>query len=312
MEFASTLTLGQRLANAAVSIPRYLLKTVQPINLSIFYPHPGNWPPAVIASSLALVILLTAAACFQFRRRPYLIVGWLWFLITLIPVLGVVQVGQASMADRYTYLPSIGLLIAVVWLAADVIEKLNANRLIVASTTGAILVMLSVCTWYQQSFWGSTYDLFTHAIQIDDNNWAGHSVIASIESSAGDDLSALPHFQRTLELNPSDAENWFRYGLSLHHLGKTDEAIAAYQRSLDLRPHRGPTHYMLAMALAQQRKFPAAEEHFAEAARLSPNEAMIESGWAQMLIDQGRPDDAEAHLSRAKELAARTAQNSAR
>src|SRR5205085_8543533 len=156
------------------------LKIAWPADLSVFYPHPGSWPPWKVAAAVALVLLLSVAAALVWRRRPYGTVGWFWFLGMLVPVSGVIQVGLQSMADRYTYLPSIGLLVALVWWVADVLRDRTRLTVLAAGATAVLLVAMSVVTWRIQAYWEDTYKLFTHALDVDPDNWLAQNMIGTV------------------------------------------------------------------------------------------------------------------------------------
>ncbi|HTL29922.1 MAG TPA: tetratricopeptide repeat protein [Tepidisphaeraceae bacterium] len=297
-----SFTLSQRLANAAVSIVRYLWKTIWPIDLSVYYPHPGSWPIGFVIASVGLIMIVIALAIFLRRRMPYLLVGWFGFLLLLVPVLGIVQVGLQSMADRYTYLPSIFLLVAVVWLLADLKARLKLPESFAIIPAVIVLLFLSFSTWYQQSYWRDAYALFSHAVAIDPDNSFAEYILGTSLAGTGNDADALAHFERAIELDPGDPIFYYAYGGSLNRIGRADDAVAAYTKSLELRPDFSRAHFLLAVTLSGKGDFTTAEPHFARAAELAPNEATIEMAWAQALQAQNRPAEANAHFARAYDL----------
>jgi Tfp pilus assembly protein PilF len=235
---------------------------------------------------------LTALADAAARRRPYLTVGWLWFLGMLVPVSGVVQAGLQSMADRYMYLPSIGLLVAVVWASADAVRRVPALRLPAIAATGAALTALGVCTWFQEGYWATTYDLFDHALAVDPDNWQAHEIIAMLMAAAGDDAGAARHYQRSVELSPDNPDVRYNYGLTLDRLGRIDEAIDQYRRAVRTTPFLAVMRYRLAMDLARRKDYAGADGQFAEATRLAPTDASIQTAWGISLLASGRRADA--------------------
>lgn len=246
----SKMELADRIANAFVSVPRYLDKTVRPVDLSVFYPHPGHWPAWQAAASAVLVFAITLFAIVAARKRPYLAVGWLWFLGMLVPVCGIVQAGLQSMADRYMYLPSIGLFVAVVWGSADLLERLPRFRSLLMPASVAVVVLLAVCTWLQESYWQSTLDLFTHALVIDPKNWVAHDFVGLVHTAGGDDAAAIDDFKRAVAANPEHPYPHENLADSLMHLGRYDEAVEQYRAALSLQPDLEPARAGLARAMA--------------------------------------------------------------
>lgn len=312
----ASLTVGERLANAAVAVPRYLGKLVWPADLSVFYPHPGRWPAWQVALSALLVVGLTAGAVAAARRRPYVTVGWLWFLGMLVPVSGVIQAGLQSIADRYMYLPSIGLLVAVVWAAGDAVRRLPALRLPAAAAAATAATALAACTWAQQAYWASTYDLFDHALAADPDNWRGHEVVAMVMAAGGDAAAeagqqqrsvelftaAAGHYQRSVDLNPDNPDARHNYGLTLDRLGRYGEAVVQYRRAVQISPFLTTTRFMLAKDLARERDFAAADAEFAETARRVPDNAELRATWGVALLAAGRRADAVAKFEDALRL----------
>jgi Tfp pilus assembly protein PilF len=311
------LTLSQRVANAFVSVPRYLLEIAWPTNLSVFYPHPGSWPAWKVAASVALVALLCAAAALVWRRRPYVSVGWFWFLGMLVPVSGVIQVGLQSMADRYTYLPSIGLIVALVWWLADGLRRLTGVvRLGAALVTSVVLVVLSVGTVKQQAYWEHTYALFNHAMRVDPDNWLALQFVGGVWSvngenarKAGAEQQAAEFFKvaasftaKSLQINPTDYVSLHNQGWNLYRLGRTDEAMGYFRKSIQMNPEFGASHHWLGVILAQQGKLDEAMPLLEEGARLQPGDSLAHQHLAEALLQKGRKDEAIVQLKEAVRL----------
>jgi Tfp pilus assembly protein PilF len=297
------LNPGQRVANAVVSVPRYLGKIAWPAGLSPFYPHPGSWPLWHVAASAALVLLLSAWAAAQFRRRPYVFVGWFWFLGMLLPVSGIVQVGLQSMADRYTYLPSIGLTVALVWGAAEVLRPRPQWRVAAGALTTVLLIALSVATWLQQRHWADTLSLFEHALAVDDRNWLAHGMIGLVYSGRGDEAGAIRHYQRAVEINPRHPDAFNNYGVSLDHLGRYDEAAERFRQALSLqRPPSPRTRFALGLALAETGRLVEAAEQFGKSAESAPGNPDVWLAWGLALQRLGRRDEAAAKFGEALRL----------
>lgn len=302
MRLGVQLSLGQRLANAVVSIPRYLEKTVRPVDLSVFYPHPGSWPPGAVAASTALILVMTAAVLAPVRRRPYLAVGWFWFLGMLVPVAGVVQVGAQSMADRYTYLPGIGLLTAVVWGAADLARREPRLRAALRPATAALLAVFAVGTVLQQRYWAGTVELFEHAVAVNPDDWLAQGMLGLAFHNMADDARAVGHYEKAIAANPTHPDAMHNLGLSWQRLGRRAEAIAALRQAARHPPPRAVTHGQLGRLLAEQRDWPAADAAFAEAERLAPTAAVYPIGRGRVALEMKRPDVAAEHFRQALQL----------
>jgi tetratricopeptide (TPR) repeat protein len=242
-----------------------LLRLFYPLELSIYYPLPNHWPAWQVAASLAMVVILTAIVAWQARARPYLVVGWLWFLILLAPTLGVIQVALHAMADRYMYLPMIGLLMMLVWSAEDLAKRAGAGAASMAAVAAIAVVVLSFFTWYQQSFWRDTYALFTHALSIDPDNSFAEFIVGTALSDAGDEARASERYQRAIALDARDPMFHYRYALSLGRLGNLDGAIAEFNEALRLRPGWARAHEMLGRAYLMRGDPASAQAHFDQA-----------------------------------------------
>jgi hypothetical protein len=230
--------LNRRLANALVSTCAYLWKTVWPTDLSIFYPYPRSFSPAFVASAAAVLIAVSGIAVALRRKRPYVFVGWFWFLGTLVPVIGLVQVGRQAMADRYTYLPHIGLFVAIVWGLGDAVHVVKMPRNIVAMGTSIALLGLAILTIAQLGYWQNSTTLFTHALAIDPTNYlANHQLANELARGERPDLVAAEHHYRA--------------------------ALASY-------PQHPRSHLNLGRVLARRGRWRGAEYEVIEALRLDP------------------------------------------
>ena len=182
------IPFGIRVANALVSYVRYLFGMLWPHDLSIFYPHPGNaLQPWLVVVCTLLLMGLSAALFYLAPRRPYLGVGWLWYLFTLLPVIGLVQVGDQAMADRYTYIPLVGVFIAGVWGAADLFAGCRVRRIFAVAFACAVFLALMVATRSQLRHWRNTETLFRQALRVHENNYLAHFLLAQVEEMAGED-----------------------------------------------------------------------------------------------------------------------------
>lgn len=239
----SELSIIDRIDNALVCYVIYIVKLAVPTNLAVFYQHPGGRPlPAVIAS-VGLLMMITIPVYRARKSRPYLLVGWLWFVGTLVPVIGLVQVGSQAMADRYGYFPSIGLFIAAVWFCSDGMKSARIR----GAMTMAVLAAFSITAWKQASYWQDSRTLFSHAAAVADPNPVAHLVLGKLEYEQGNLNAAFAEYQAALK----PFENARAYnGLGNCVLGSdVGRAIQYYRRAIELNPHLALFHLNLAHAL---------------------------------------------------------------
>jgi tetratricopeptide (TPR) repeat protein len=257
----ATLPLAVRLANAAQSYAVYLGKTLWPVDLAVYYPHPEQLPPTWrIAATAALLAALTLLAARAARRRPYLLTGWLWYLGTLLPVIGLVQVGGQALADRYTYLPLIGVFLALAWGAADLAAWRRGGTAIRGATAVA-LVALAAATWAQVRHWRDTASLFGHAVAVTEGNWMAYAILGRDALEAGRPAEAVARLRRSLSINSyttGAARIHTDLGRALAATGSLDEAIEEYRRALSINPRfeRARRELAAALEVLEQRRGP--------------------------------------------------------
>lgn len=233
--FRLELPLDARVANAFVSIARYLGKFFRPLDLTVFYPHPGYWPPLALLGAVALTVALTVLAWQQRRTRPWILAGWLGFLVMLSPAIGILQVGAQSMADRYTYLPILGVQLALLWTFREGSHGVMARRILAA----AAVLVLAAClarTWDQQATWRDPAVLFQHSVAIEDRNEIGHALLAYTLLSQNRIDEAEHHTLRALALNAHNDTALFTLAEVRERQRRFDEAEAAYRASLAAKP----------------------------------------------------------------------------
>jgi protein O-mannosyl-transferase len=299
-----------RLENALVSYCRYLIKLCWPVDLSVFYPHPGSWPLQTVLLS-GVVLVGVSSLAFALRRRcPYFLLGWFWFLGTLVPVIGLVQVGVQSMADRYTYFPMIGILVLLVWGACDLTQRWRFQSIAVSMVGAATIYCCAVLTREQTTRWKDGETLFRHAIAVTANNCIAQNNLAVALEKKGLWEEAIVHYRGAIRLKPGYAEAHNGLGLVLEKKGRSEEAISQMQEALRLRPAFAQAHNSLGATLARKGRFDEAVRHLQEALRLRPGMAEAHFNLGVVLGTQGRldeaiqqyqealklkPDDAEAH-----------------
>lgn len=261
--------LPARLANAAVSYVRYLSRTIWPTDLSVYYPM-QPWQVWQITAAILAVFTLSALVLLQRRSRPYLLVGWFWFLGVLVPVIGIVQASTQAMADRFAYLPLIGLFIAVVWLAADFLGKLRQGKAIASVLAGFVLLAACLLASRQLSFWRDSITLFTHALRVTKDNAVAHNNLGSAMESAQRPHDAETHYRHAIRLKPALPQAHNNLGNVLDEIGRSEEALAAYQQALKLRPNVVLVHNNLGVVLAKLGRFDEARTNFDHALKLQP------------------------------------------
>jgi tetratricopeptide (TPR) repeat protein len=268
--------LSWRLVNALVSYTKYLYLTVWPRDLAVFYPVLRGTMP-IWQWGLALV-LLSAISFFAIRNarsRPYLIVGWLWFVGTLVPVIGLVRIGDQALADRYTYIPSIGLFIAVVFGVSDLVAASRIRRLVGASASAVSIAVLTFLTGLQISRWRDSETLFGYVVSINPRNAVAQNNLGSALGTKGKHAEALPYFAEAVRLDPRYFDALVNMGQALSERGEGDQAVGYFERALEVRPNSAKTHWHLGLALEKVGKNAEAMEHFHDAVRFAPRDPVM-------------------------------------
>ncbi len=231
------LSLWARVQNALVAYAAYLWKTVAPVSLAVLYPHPGSSVPAGKAIAAGLLLAALTAAFVHLRgRRPHLLAGWLWYLGTLVPVIGLVQVGVQSLADRYTYIPLVGIFIALSWEAGDRLSRLRVRPSGAAVVAGLVLSALVAVSGVQVRYWRNSVALFRHALSVEPDNWVAHVNLGWALEQEGRLDDAASHYRAALAIRPGNPYAHNNLGYVLELLGRTDEAVFHYREALRLKP----------------------------------------------------------------------------
>ena len=282
---------ASRLTSALVAYGAYLQKTFWPHDLAVFYPYPTT-PPTLSAGVAAAVLAAISIAVVRCRRRaPYLLTGWCWFLATLLPVIGLIQVGSQSMADRYTYVPLLGLFLAIAWGAADLAARWPHRQTVLAATGGAVLGACWITCHLQVKYWQDSLTLFSHAVAVTGSNALAECNLGNALGASGHAPDAVAHLRQALRLRPAYAEAHVNLGMALVFEGKTDEAIQHYRAAINAQPNYAPAHHLLAAALALQLKNDEAKIEFHEALRLRPDYPAALTGLGNLLLQQGQTEE---------------------
>ena len=289
--------LRARAGNALLSYAVYLRKALWPSDLAIFYPHPGanlvTWKP--VAAGLFLC-LATAWAMRQARRQRWLVVGWFWYLGTLVPVIGLVQVGGIGMADRCTYIPMIGIYLIVVWGAGESAARFKVPAPVATAAASACLLALAACAWLQAGYWRGSEPLFRRALDVTEGNWLAHSLIGQIDSMAGKDVEAEAHYREALRIWPWLPDVHNSLGEVLDRMGRTEEAISNFREELVIQPRHAPAQYNLGVTYYRIGKIGEAAACFRETLRILPDHPEAHNNIGVYLLDTGREDEAIAHF----------------
>ena len=303
--------LGTRISNALVSYVSYIQKMIWPRGLAVFYPHPGNALPLwQVGGASLLLVCITVLVIRVLQRRPYLAVGWLWYLGTLVPVIGLVRAGDQAIADRYTYLPLIGLFIMIAWAISDLVAQWHYRRAVLALSAGVLLSVLMVLTWRQVGHWRNSLTLFEHALQVTDENYLAHNNLGLAYYDLRRLEEALLEYQTALTFKPGYALAHNNLGLVYQDLRRFDEALKEYQTAVRHRPDNAKFHYNLGIVHADLRRFDEAILEYRMALTLKPNFAEVHNnlgiiyeklGWLDRAIQEYqaglklRPDLVESH-----------------
>jgi tetratricopeptide (TPR) repeat protein len=335
--------MTMRIGNALDAYAIYLRQMVWPEGLAASYPFPYTglepWKPGL---AVLLLAGLSALAFWQRRKQPWLLSGWLWYLAMLLPMAGLIQVGRQAHADRYTYLPQIGIYVALTWLAAEWGAKWQVSRAALAGLMTALLAVLMVCAWKQTAYWQNSETLWTHALACTARNDVAHymlgqavilqkerraeamahfeqaleinAVYEPAQYSLGVALlqlgrvdEAIPHLQSAVHLTLGDADPCFNLGNALLQKGRVDEAIAQYQQVVDIRPDYAEAHNNLGYALLQKGRVDEALTHCQQAVQISPDIAEAHNNLGNALCQKGRVDEAISQFQRALQINPATA-----
>jgi uncharacterized protein (TIGR02996 family) len=295
----NVFSFGDRLGNALISYVDYLAKLVWPVKLAVFYPHPGARAGWLVALAAGVLVVISIGVAANVRRRGYLLIGWLWFLGMLVPVIGLVQVGDQALADRYTYLPFIGVSFMLAWGAADVAAKWPRFVPEIAALGWVLPAGWMICTSMQLRHWQNNETLFTHARAVTRNNYVADSIVGKMLLSRGQLDEARACLANALRARPTYGQALAGMG-DLHAAqGQFDDAIRFYAEALRLEPHLSDVQNAWGGVLLTQGKPQEAVEHFTAAARLDPTLTEAEFNLGLAFRQLRRPKEATEAFRRA-------------
>jgi len=304
------LPFSWRLQNAIVSYVIYIWQMIWPTNLAVFYPHPENhlavWQ---LAASVALLLIITAVVFFFRRTRPYLLVGWLWYLVMLLPVIGIVEVGLQGHADRYTYLPQIGLYLALTWLVVDLASALSLSKQILPAFASVVVLAFTACGFKQTSYWRNSETLWTHTLAVTKDNDVAHINFGMFLMDRGQFTDALAHFQTALDVRSrNSAQLHYALSLALIHsdIGNAlaskrqlDDAIAHFRQAIELKPDYADAHYNLGIALLKKGEIENAIAEFRQTLSIHPADEGAHTSLAIALMRKSAIAEAIQHYEAA-------------
>ena len=268
--------LTLRAANAFIAYLTYIVKTVWPHDLAVFYPLPKAWPLWHIFFAFTLIIAITAMVVYRSKNHPYLFTGWFWYVGTLVPVIGLVQVGSQSIADRYTYIPLTGLFIIIAWGAADIFSKRHSLRIYLCLLSASMICAFMIVSWFQIQYWQNSFTLFKHTLAVTNENSTAHNGMGVALRILGDSGGAEFHFKEAVRIHPRFAEAHANLGVEYYKLNKLDLAAVHLLEAIRISPLYTDAHFNLGHVYLMQKKY-------------------IEAVAEYNLVLGVKPDDAEAH-----------------
>jgi tetratricopeptide (TPR) repeat protein len=299
-----------RIGNAFISYARYIEKMIWPNYLAVFYPHPVENVSILYAVISAILLLAVTILVLRFaQNRRYLVTGWFWYLGMLIPVIGIIQVGAQAYADRYTYIPYIGLFIMLAWGLPQLLSKWPQRKIALGLSMVIVLTALGICAHRQVSYWKNNVTLFSHALEVTQNNWLAHNNLGNAYARLGRYEEAIDAYQQTIKLNPDLAEAPNNLGIVYGKLGRLPEAIDAFSQAIIIDPDYVKAHYNLGVAYDKLDRLPQAIDAYKQAIKIKPDlaEAHNKLGVAYLVV--GDKNSALAEYNILKSLNSQLANN---
>ncbi len=291
-----------RIANALVSYVKYVGKMVYPSKLAVLYPHPGMLPWWKIGGACLLLVYISFLAIRVVKQSPYFAVGWLWYLGTLVPVIGLVQVGRQSMADRYTYIPLIGIFIIIAWGVPELVAQWRHRKIWLAILATVVLTILMATTWKQIGYWKNGITLFEQTLKITSNNYVSHNNLGNALDKQGRTTEAIEQYLIATRIKPDYAEARNNLGNALQKEGHVEEAIEQYLKALRIKSDYAEAHNNLGNALEKQGRIAEAFEHYLQTLRIKPDFVEAHNNLGNALHKQGRFEEAIGHYLQALQI----------
>ena len=291
--------LPMRVANAAVSYTQYIQKMIWPHDLAVLYPYPDVITSGQIIAAIVVLGGITILSVRYVRRIPWLFVGWFWFAGTLVPVIGLVQVGVQRMADRYTYLPLVGLFVIISWGTAQLVAKWRHRKIALSIATAVLCILLVAAARAQVSYWKNSFTLFERTLEVTKGNYVIHTNLGFELALHGRTDEAMRHYRAALRSNPQFELAHINLGTLLFSEGKIEESLAYHRDVLAKNPNYAGVHHNLGILLLQTGETDTAEVHLREALRIKPDYADAYNSLGAALVSMGRIDEAIASFREA-------------
>jgi Tfp pilus assembly protein PilF len=289
--FVDTIPFSYRIANVPVALVTYLKKTFLPYDLAVFYPFPPEIPVNQVIIASAVLIAVSVAVVLGAKKMPFLLAGWLWYAVTLLPVLGIIQVSERSLSDNYTYLPLIGITVMLVWGVASLssIQALQKRFLFPAAIL--IILVLSWLSWKQCASWENSITVFRHAARVTKNNIVAHINLAFALSLQGKNEEALDHYNEVIRINPYFPEGYYNRATTYGEMGRYAQAMEDFKKAIALKPDYVDAHYNLGTLYAKTGRYREAIQKYDEALRINPHYvlAYYSRGLAYLLQGKNEP-----------------------
>ncbi|HTY88693.1 MAG TPA: tetratricopeptide repeat protein [Candidatus Acidoferrum sp.] len=296
-------SLAMRMGNALVSYVAYLWLMLYPARLAVFYPYPaGGWPLGDVIPAFVLLAAISLGVFLGRRTRPYLLTGWLWYSGMMVPVIGLFEAGGQARADRFTYLPQIGLYLLLTWAAADGCARWRHRRAVLGGVAAPLLLALILCARAQTANWQNSESLWTHALACTSGNAPAENNLGEALLRQGRDAEAMVHLQQALQINPRYAQAHYNLGNLSHRLGRDDEAMVHFRAALQINPRYSEAHDNLGCVLFSHGQVDEAMVHFQQALQSDPRNADAHYNLSCALLFMGRLDEAVVEAQRALQI----------
>ncbi len=292
VETVKSLPVGARVGNALISYCRYLGKLFWPTDLAVLYPHPGYWPMEQVLLAGMFLCSISVLLWVKRWRYPFLLMGWLWFIGTLVPVIQLVQSGVQAMADRFTYVPSLGILILTIWGMYELTRRWRYHQIGLAVAGLAAIILCMALTRQQLGYWKDSETLFRHALAVTENNSMARLDLGMALETKGQFDEAIRQYQEAIRLNPDYADAHFNLGTAFGLKGQLDAAIGQFQEAIRLNPDYADAYFNLGAALDRKGQIDEAIIQFQEAIRLKPDDADAHFILGELLFNQGQLNEA--------------------
>jgi tetratricopeptide (TPR) repeat protein len=292
-----SVSMKLRVANALVSYVKYVEKMIWPKNLAVFYPFPDTVPVWQILGAALFLVCVSILVFRALRSKPYLAVGWLWYIGTLVPAIGLIQAGLwPSIADRFAYVPLIGLFIVIAWGVPDLVARWRYKKIVLATTATVLLLIFTAASLSQNRYWANNIALFKHSLDVTNDNDVAHQKLGEALAAQGKTDEAVRHYYEALRIKPDLVAAHLNLGVALRKEGKINEAVEHFSMALRAEPDCAEAYYELGVTLEKQGNFDGAEKHYIKALRIKPDYAKAHNNLGIVLAFRKKDKEAIFHL----------------